>query len=132
MAKQDIHTIDELHTILKKHKPYLLDVRTIEEYCNGHICSATNIQTPKPPLKDVDRMNLENKLLNIGINNKNALIIVYCKLGIRANIAKNILKEIGFTNVMSLGGIDTQPLKSIITGTVKSPYLKVCYCSNQK
>lgn len=128
---QDIHNLEQLHNLMR-YNPFLLDVRTIEEYCRMHICSAIHIKTPKPPLKDKDMKELENKLKSIGIKDKNKMIIVYCKLGIRAGIAKNVLEQIGYTNVKSLGGIETEPLKSILSGKINSPYLKVCQCSNQK
>jgi len=77
----------------KKNEPYiLLDVRTPEEYASGHIPSALNIPYDRlektPPTDD-----------------KKALIIVYCRSGNRAGIAKKILNAAGYVRVEDFGAI---------------------------
>jgi len=132
MPNQDILYIEQLHNLMK-FKPYLLDVRTKKEYCEKHLCSAINIETPIPPLKKEDLNLLQKKLIKLGIKNKHSLIFVYCKKGIRANYAKNILQKLGYVNVLSLGGITTEPLKSIIENKISSidkKYIKLCDCKN--
>ena len=126
---QDITSMAQFYNLIK-FEPYLLDVRTKEEYCQNHLCSAINIETPLPPLKQKNLKDLQKKLINLGIN-KHSLIFVYCKKGIRANIAKNILQQLGYVNVMSLGGITTEPLKSAMDGKMTSfnkQYIKICNC----
>ncbi len=129
-ANQDVTSMAQFHNLMR-FQPYLLDVRTKEEYCQAHLCSSINIETPKPPLKLKDKKKLKQDLINVGIKNKHVLIFVYCKLGIRANTAKNILKKLGYVNVMSLGGIETEPLKSALEGKMSSfnrQYIKICDC----
>jgi len=61
----------------------LLDVRTEEEFENGHVEGAVNIP--------VD--SLRSRLNEL---DKDKTIIVYCKVGIRGYIAERILKQNGF------------------------------------
>ncbi len=75
---------------------YLVDVRTESEYNGGFIPTAVNIPydvlTDKLPTEDRD-----------------ALIIVYCKSGRRSGTAETMLTELGFTNVFDFGGIYRWP-----------------------
>ena len=73
----------------------LLDVRSQEEYDQGHLDGAMLI--PVGELKD--------RIGELG-DNKQAPIIVYCKRGIRSERAKNILEENGFANVVNGGGYE--------------------------
>lgn len=111
----------------------VLDIRTQEEYCQNHICHSVLIPTPLPPLTDIQKTRLRSELFQIIKTidpsiKANRPIVVYCKKGIRADIAKQILKEQGFTKVMSLGGVDTVPLKDLISGILHNNQFKVCYC----
>jgi rhodanese-related sulfurtransferase len=126
MAKQDITSMPQFYNLMK-FQPYLLDVRTEEEYCQSHLCSAINIDMSTPKLLH----DIEKRLIKYGITNKHALLFVYCKRGIRANSAKTILQKLGYKNVMSLGGIETEPLKSAMNGemtTLNKQYIKICKC----
>ncbi len=71
----------------------LIDVRTPEEYFNGHIENSINI-----PLQEID------KALKI-IQNKDVPIFVHCRSGARSSQATSILKKMGYTNVNDIGGI---------------------------
>ena len=124
---QDIFTVDEYLSLYMRYRPYIIDVRTWEEYCKGHLCGAHHIEVPHPPLakKDVDRFREELKRLCL---EKDRLIIVYCKLGKRAGFAQSILKSFGYKNVLSLGGVDKSPLKEIVKG--KDSRIKICLCKN--
>ena len=67
-------------------KPFLVDVRTKEEFDCGHVKGSVNI-----PLGTV--------LANINkFKNKNH-IVVFCKSGGRSSMAKEILQKNGITNV---------------------------------
>ena len=75
----------------------LLDVRTPQEYAAGHIPTARNI----------DFRELEgNPSLP---EDKNALIIVYCRSGNRSNTAFSTLKRMGYTRIYDFGGINRWP-----------------------
>lgn len=71
----------------------LLDVRTLQEYKEGHIPGSKNI-----PLQAIDKAESV-------INNKETPLYVYCYSGSRSNQAVNILKRMGYINVTNIGGI---------------------------
>ncbi|MDX2140203.1 MAG: rhodanese-like domain-containing protein [Chloroflexota bacterium] len=70
----------------------LVDVRTPEEYAEGHIAGSVNI-----PLQ-----GLENRLSEFPTDRP---IVVYCRSGNRSAQAATILQGAGFTPVYDLGGI---------------------------
>ena len=74
-----------------KEKPYILDVRTIEEYNLSHIDGAINI-----PLDEL-RKNLK-KL------DKSKKIVVHCHSGLRSYLACRILKQKGYNVKNLIGG----------------------------
>ncbi len=71
----------------------LLDVRTPEEYRQGHIPGSKNI-----PLQTLD----EAKEI---IENKDTPIFVHCLSGGRSRQATAILQQMGYSNVKNIGGI---------------------------
>lgn len=72
----------------------IIDVRTADEYNNGHIRGAENIVLT----------SLENSLDKI---DKDKSVIVYCQSGVRAAMATSILNRNGFKNIKTyLGGIN--------------------------
>ena len=76
--------------------PQLLDVRSPEEFEEGHIENATNVN-----------WNDINFVKNAQQYDKSKPIFVYCKAGVRSRKAAHKLAELGFTNIYSLeGGID--------------------------
>lgn len=77
-------------------KAILIDVRTLEEYEEGHIEDAINM-----PLDTINKETLKN-VTNSKIDN----IIVYCKSGARSKEAAIKMLELGYTNVYDLGSMD--------------------------
>jgi len=71
----------------------LLDVRSVEEYQEGHIKGAVNIS----------HSTLADNLAQLA-KSKDTMVIVYCRSGRRAGIAEGILRDNGFTNVKHLDG----------------------------
>ena len=71
----------------------LLDVRTPQEYREGHIPGSQNV-----PLQQLD--NVEEVT-----ENKDTLLYVYCRSGARSRQAVSLLKHMGYTNVHNIGGI---------------------------
>ena len=71
----------------------LLDVRTLDEYRQGHIPGSKNV-----PLQDI------RKVAGM-IDNKSTSIFVHCLSGTRSHQAAVILKQMGYTNVKNIGGI---------------------------
>lgn len=79
-----------------KESLIILDVRNEEEFAENRIDGAINI-----PL-----LNIENKISSY-IPDKDTNILVYCKSGVRAQLASEKLVSLGYTNVFDIGGIDT-------------------------
>ncbi|MGB4844646.1 MAG: rhodanese-like domain-containing protein [Ferruginibacter sp.] len=72
---------------------FLVDVRTVGEFADGHVKGSVNI-----PLNTVADQVSKFK------NKKN--IIVFCRSGARSGQAKNILQQHGITNVTNGGAWD--------------------------
>ena len=82
-----------VRSFLSTEGAMLLDVRTPEEYAEGHIEGSKNI-----PLQSIERTESV-------IKDKSTPIFVYCRSGARSARAANILKRMGYTNVEDIGGI---------------------------
>ena len=91
LSKPDIN--QGVEDFLKASDAVLLDVRTPEEYKEGHIPGSLNI-----PLQTIDKV--ESVVENI-----DAPLYVYCHSGARSSRAASRLHEIGYTNVNNIGGI---------------------------
>ncbi len=72
----------------------ILDVRTPEEYAAGHIPGAVNV--PNEIIRDTEPKELPDK---------EARIYVYCRSGRRSKDAAKKLADMGYTNVVEIGGI---------------------------
>ena len=73
----------------------LIDVRTAEEYRDGHIDGSVNI-----PL---DRIS---SVVNI-VKDKSTPLYVHCLSGGRSGQAVSYLKQMGYTNTKNIGGISS-------------------------
>ena len=73
----------------------LIDVRTEEEYNEGHIERAINIPYDK----------VVESLDTYGILNFDVPLIVYCKSGGRSSMAAEALVDAGYKNVYDLGAM---------------------------
>ena len=87
-------TSDEAKNIMSTQKAIVVDVRSLEEYNEGHIPNAISV-----PLETIEN-EAEAKL-----KNKDDLILVYCRSGRRSREAALRLIEKGYTNVIDFGGI---------------------------
>ena len=117
--------------LLSEKNAILFDVRTYKEFCSGHLCGAISIDTPviNPKSKSKIISTLRQKFIDI-LTGRSLLrpIIVYCQKGKRSRMAVNILKQLGFKQVVDLGGVDIAPLNMIMTQQIKVPYLGICGC----
>ena len=92
-------TAQEAKQIMDSQEGYIiLDVRTQEEYDDGHIPGA--ILIPNTQIED----RAEEVLTD-----KNQLILVYCRSGRRSKLAAEALVELGYTNIKEFGGIIDWP-----------------------
>ena len=76
----------------------ILDVRTQAEYDESHIPEATLIP------HDTVSTAAEGALPD-----KDQLILVYCRSGNRSKQASQVLADLGYTNVVEFGGINSWP-----------------------
>lgn len=82
----------------------LLDVRTKEEFDEGHFVRAELF-----PLQDIE----DGKLPDIS---KDSKIYLYCRSGNRSSQAKALLEKAGYTSVVDLGGLaDVQRIGGNLT-----------------
>lgn len=94
-SNKDI-SYEELKKIIKNKEIYLIDVRSGQEYEEGHLDGALNI-----PLYNIEKDIEKN------IENKENIIILYCSSGSRSKKAKEILERLGYSEVYNLKeGID--------------------------
>jgi rhodanese-related sulfurtransferase len=73
--------------------PFILDVRTVEEFAEGHVPGAVNI-----PVSD-----LANRAGEI-MPYQQEEIVVYCAVGPRAYFVGMLMEKNGFTGVLDLKG----------------------------
>jgi phage shock protein E len=93
VAAKDISQ-SQLQKIMKNDQQVIvLDVRTVEEFEQGHIPNAVNI-----PHKE-----LEARLAELS-GAKNTQVVIYCRSGRRAEVAKQVLVTSGFTQLDHLSG----------------------------
>jgi rhodanese-related sulfurtransferase len=90
-----IKTIDsnEFFGLTDNTSNILLDIRTSEEFAQGHIKDAENIDYYSRNFKD-----------ELGKLKKDNTYLIYCKTGNRSSTAIKIFKALGFTSVYELEG----------------------------
>lgn len=71
----------------------LLDVRTPEEFTEGHLPGAVNI-----PVHDLSGRLGE-------LSDRERAIVVYCRSGMRSGRAAGVLRRAGYRTVHNLGGL---------------------------
>ena len=92
-------TAEEAKQIMDSEEGYIiLDVRTQEEYDEGHIPGAIVISHEE----------IAEKAEEV-LTDKDQLILVYCRSGRRSKIAAEALLELGYTNIKEFGGIIDWP-----------------------
>ncbi|MBE5820582.1 MAG: rhodanese-like domain-containing protein [Clostridiales bacterium] len=88
-------SMDDIVQIMNENTNYIiLDVRTIEEYNEGHIPNAICI-----PNETIGSDIFKE------LPNKEQLILIYCRSGNRSKQAAEKLKKLGYTNLIEFGGI---------------------------
>lgn len=89
----DISQADLMQRIKSNHAGLILDVRSPQEYAEGHIPGAINIP----------HNQIGSRLAEIG-SRKDKDIILYCEIGGRASAAANTLQAAGFNKLLHLDG----------------------------
>ena len=80
---------------------YWLDVRSAEEFDQGHVSTAFNIPYEEVPARIFEVTD-----------DRNAVLYLYCRSGRRAGIAKQALEEMGYTQVINLESLENAQTKA--------------------
>ena len=92
-------TAEEAKQIMDTEEGYIiLDVRTQEEYDEGHIPGAILIPNTEIKVRAVEELT-----------DKDQLILVYCRSGRRSKLAAEILVVLGYPNIKEFGVIIDWP-----------------------
>ena len=88
-------SMDDIVQIMNENTNYIiLDVRTIDEYNEGHIPNAICIPNETIGSDIVEKLPI-----------KEQLILIYCRSGNRSKQAAEKLKKLGYTSLIEFGGI---------------------------
>lgn len=93
-APVSVLSVPEFKKVITDKNIQLVDVRTPEEYAQGHIDGALNIN-----VNSGDFSALIGKQLD-----KNKPVAVYCRSGVRSQTASGVLKDLGFKKIYDLKG----------------------------
>jgi phage shock protein E len=77
----------------------VLDVRSADEYAEGHLPSAVNV-----PVQELAKRMAEVEALVSG--DKARPVVIYCATGSRASTAKRALEAAGYSRVVNGRGLD--------------------------
>lgn len=83
----------EFQKMTENKETVILDVRTPEEYAEGHLKNSTNI--------DVNSSDFEQQISKLDVNKT---YLVYCRSGKRSANASGLMTSKGFKNVVNLKG----------------------------
>lgn len=106
---------EEAAALMEEKDNYIiLDVRTEEEYSEGHIPNAINIPNENIGTEEIPELP-----------DKDQLILVYCRSGNRSKQASRKLADLGYTNIVEFGGIidwtgETQSDSQSVPQTINS------------
>ncbi len=87
------------HRLVEQEDALLLDVRSQSEFDAGHAQGAVLVPHTEVPQRIAEIEKLQD-------GDKQRPIVVYCRSGHRAGIAKQSLIDAGFTQVTNVGGLD--------------------------
>ena len=90
-------TTEEAVNIMQTEENYvILDVRTAQEFASGHIPGAVLLPNETIGTEDIPLLP-----------DKDQLILVYCRSGNRSKQAAEKLSQLGYTNIVEFGGINS-------------------------
>ena len=90
-------TTEEAVNIMQTEENYvILDVRTAQEFASGHIPGAVLLPDETIGTEDIPLLP-----------DKDQLILVYCRSGNRSKQAAEKLAQLGYTNIVEFGGINS-------------------------
>lgn len=90
-------TTEEAVNIMQTEENYvILDVRTAQEFSSGHIPGVALLPNETIGTEDIPLLP-----------DKDQLILVYCRSGNRSKQAAEKLAQLGYTNIVEFGGINS-------------------------
>lgn len=90
-------TTEEAVNIMQTEENYvILDVRTAQEFASGHIPGAALLPNETIGTEDIPLLPDQDQL-----------ILVYCRSGNRSKQAAEKLAQLGYTNIVEFGGINS-------------------------
>ena len=90
-------TTEEAVNIMQTEENYvILDVRTAQEFASGYIPGAALLPNETIGTEDIPLLP-----------DKDQLILVYCRSGNRSKQAAEKLAQLGYTNIVEFGGINS-------------------------
>ena len=95
-------TAEEAKAMMDEGGVTIVDVRTAEEYGQGHVPGA--VLLPNEDIGDADPEALPDK---------DAVLLVYCRSGRRSKAASDKLVALGYENVYDFGGIIDWPYDTV-------------------
>lgn len=107
-SEEAYHKIDaeEAKRMMDEEEVVIVDVRRIDEYETSHIPGAVLI-----PNEDIGEAEPEK------LPDKDAVLVVYCRTGVRSKEASEKLVKLGYKNVYDMGGIMSWPYETITERT---------------
>ncbi|MDO4676729.1 MAG: rhodanese-like domain-containing protein [Anaerobiospirillum succiniciproducens] len=88
---------NKANAIIEKGAAIVIDVRTPEEYAQGHVVGAYNI--PLDGLLDDEKLPL--------LKEKDTPVLLYCRSGRRSGLAMYHMSNAGYKKVFNMGGVIT-------------------------
>lgn len=103
-AETAYHKIDseEAKRMLDEGGVTVVDVRTPQEYAEGHIPGAVNVPN--------EEIGSEPPAL---LADKEAVLLIHCRTGVRSKAASDKLVGMGYQNVYDFGGIVDWPYETV-------------------
>ena len=93
---------EEAKRMMDTQTVVILDVREQYEFDEGHIAGAVLLPST----------NINEETAAAVIPDKDSVVLVYCRTGMRSLFAAATLAELGYTNVYEFGGIVTGPYET--------------------
>lgn len=93
---------EEAKRMMDTQTVVILDVREQYEFDEGHIAGAVLLPST----------NINEETAAAVIPDKDSVVLVYCRTGIRSLYAAATLAGLGYTNVYEFGGIVTWPYET--------------------
>lgn len=97
LAQSNFENVDvnDFQQIIASDSVQLIDVRTPEEYAEGHLKGSMNI----------DMMDSTFKVKALELLDKHRPVAIYCRSGKRSAMSASLLAKEGFKTINLLGGI---------------------------